>query len=248
MKVIIYGYAGKMGTHVQEAVAASSQFEIAAMADAYGVNDAEKHTYQNLNEVTEKADVLIDFSNHVCTKEVLDYCMEHQLPAVICTTGHSEEEKAMIHAAAEKTAVFYAANMSLGVAVLADIAKRAAAMFPDADIEIVEKHHNRKLDAPSGTALFLADEIRSVREEAVYNIGRHEYGKRQKNEIGITAVRMGNEVGTHEIYINTGKECLVLTHQAQTRALFADGALKAAEYLAGKSAGIYTMRELTGGK
>ena len=245
MKVIIHGYTGKMGGHVQDACKAAG-VEIAAMAAFDGVDDPATHTYSSLAEVTEEADVLIDFSNHVTTKDVLDYCVSRSLPGVICTTGQTDEEKKMIADASEKTAVFFSANMSLGIAVLSDIAKRAAAMFPDADIEIVEKHHNRKLDVPSGTALFLADSIKSVRPEAEYNIGRHEYGKRTKKEIGIHSLRMGNEVGTHEIYINTGTEVLTLTHKAESRAVFADGALKAAEFLAGKPAGLYTMKELMG--
>lgn len=244
MKVIIHGYTGKMGGHVIEACR-NAGVEIAAMAAFDGTDCAEQHTYTSLDHITEEADVLIDFSNHVTTQAVTDYCAARKLPVVICTTGQTEEEKEMIKAASEKTAVFFSANMSLGIAVLADIVKRAAAMFPDADIEIVEHHHNRKLDVPSGTALFLADSIKEVRPEAEYNIGRHEYGKRTKKEIGIHSLRMGNEVGTHEIFINTGNEVLTLTHKAMSRAVFADGALKAAGYLAGKPAGLYTMKELT---
>jgi 4-hydroxy-tetrahydrodipicolinate reductase len=152
----------------------------------------------------------------------------------------------MIMHASKEIPVFNSANMSLGIAVLSDLAKRAAALFPDADIEIVEKHHNQKLDVPSGTALALANSIKEVRADATYNVGRHENGKRTKQEIGIHSLRMGNEVGTHEIYINNGNECLTLTHEANSRAVFAAGALKAAQYLLNKQPGLYTMKELIG--
>ena len=140
--------------------------------------------------------------------------------------------------------MFFAANFSLGIAVLCDLAKRAAAMFPDADIEIVEMHHNQKLDVPSGTALALANSIASVRPEAEFVIGRHENGKRQKQQIGIHSLRLGSEAGTHEILISTGKETLTLRHEAKDRSLFADGAMQAAQFLVGKPAGLYTMQDL----
>ena len=134
--------------------------------------------------------------------------------------------------------------MSLGIAVLTDLVKKAVIMFPEADVEIVEMHHNRKLDVPSGTALMLADAVKSQRPDAVYNIGRPEGGKRDPKEIGIHSLRMGNEVGTHTVYINTGNEVLTLTHQAESRAVFADGALKAAEFLIQQQPGLYGMKEM----
>ena len=135
----------------------------------------------------------------------------------------------------------------LGIAVLAELAQKAAAMFPDADIEIVETHHNQKLDVPSGTALLLANGIKAVRPEAEFVIGRHENGKRTKQQIGIHSLRLGSETGTHEILISTGSETLTLTHRAENRALFAEGALRAASWLMGKPAGLYAMRDLIGG-
>jgi 4-hydroxy-tetrahydrodipicolinate reductase len=140
--------------------------------------------------------------------------------------------------------VFRSANMSLGIAVLLDLARRAARMFPDADVEIVEAHHNQKLDVPSGTALMLANAVRSVRPEAEFVVGRHENGKRKKSEIGIHSLRLGNEVGMHEILITTGNETLTLKHEAESRALFAEGALAAAAWLMGKPAGLYNMQDL----
>ena len=153
---------------------------------------------------------------------------------------------AAIRAAAEHIPVFFSANMSLGVAVLADLVRRAAALFPDADIEIVEIHHNRKVDVPSGTALMLGRAVQDARPEAKLLVGRHENGKRTREEVGIHSLRLGSEVGTHEVLISTDTETISLKHQAHDRALFADGALAAAAFLRGKAPGLYTMRDLIG--
>lgn len=247
MKVIVHGSTGHMGRIVAEL--AENGFAGADGVIRVGRSNAEKPEtgdYNALSHVTGSADVVIDFSNHAGTRQLLETCVEQNWPVVVATTGHTAEEKALIAAAAEKIPVFYAANMSVGVAVLADLARRAAAMFPDADIEIVEKHHNRKLDVPSGTALMLAESIRQVRPEAEFVIGRHENGKRTKNEIGIHSLRMGNEVGTHEIYITTGNETLTLKHEAENRALFGEGALTAAAFLIGKPVGLYNMKDILG--
>ncbi len=202
--------------------------------------------YLSLDAVKEEADVVIDFSNHTATATLLAYCCEKKLPVVICTTGQNEQEKQLIAEAAEQIPVFFSSNMSIGVAVTADLAKRAAGMFPEADIEIIERHHNQKLDVPSGTALMIADSIKEVRPEANYVIGRHEYGKRTKEEIGIHSLRYGNEVGTHEIIISTGNETITIKHETENRGLFADGALKAASFLAQQPAGLYNMSNILG--
>ena len=161
-------------------------------------------------------------------------------------TGHTPAEKQAIVEAAGDIPVFFSANMSIGVAVLADLARRAAAALPDADIEIVEIHHNQKLDVPSGTALMLAKRIQSARPDSTLLIGRSENGRRTAQEIGIHSIRLGNEVGTHEILISTGNEVLTLKHEAKSRALFADGALAAAAWLIGKPAGLYSMQDIMG--
>ncbi len=244
MKIILHGYTGRMGHMVQELLKGSEENTIVAKVAADAGKEAS--CYQSLNDFTGEADVVIDFSNHAATNDLLAYCTKRKLPVVICTTGQTDEEKNMIMHASKEIPVFNSANMSLGIAVLSDLAKRAAALFPDADIEIVEKHHNQKLDVPSGTALALANSIKEVRADATFNVGRHENGKRTKQEIGIHSLRMGNEVGTHEIYINNGNECLTLTHEANSRAVFAAGALKAAQYLLNKQPGLYTMKELIG--
>lgn len=198
----------------------------------------------SLSDVTAQVDCVVDFSHHTATAELLGYCVAHRLPVVIATTGQTDAERQMIADAARQIPVFFTANTSVGVAVLADLARRAAAMFPDADIEIVELHHNQKLDVPSGTALMLANAVKQARPDAELVIGRHENGKRTKQEIGIHSLRLGNEVGTHEIYISTGSETLTLRHRAENRVLFAQGALKAAAFLVGKAPGLYTMQDM----
>ena len=157
--------------------------------------------------------------------------------------GHTAEEKEIIFEAAKHIPVFYSGNMSLGIAVLCRLAKQAAAAFPDADIEIVEIHHIRKVDAPSGTAKMLFEAVKEVRPNAVANCGRAGEGKRTKEEIGISALRMGNVVGIHEVHICTPSQTLTLRHEAANRAMFADGAVAAAEFVAGKAPGLYNMEE-----
>ena len=152
----------------------------------------------------------------------------------------------MIEAAAKKIPLFFASNMSIGIAVLIRMAKQAAKAFPDADIEIVETHHNRKLDVPSGTALTIGKALQTVRPDAVLNIGRHENGKREKREIDILSLRMGNIAGIHEIHICTQTQTLTLKHEAHDRKLFAEGAVDAARFLQGKCAGLYDMEDLLG--
>lgn len=248
MKILVHGAGGHMGRIICE-MAAEGKFgaELTAQADPFLKADPENAVYTSLNDFTGDADCVVDFSNHSATADLLAYCTERNFPVLIATTGQTEEEREMIAKAAEKIPVFFAGNMSVGVAVLCDIARRAAAAFPEADIEIVEKHHNRKLDVPSGTALMIARAIRDVRPDAEFVIGRHENGKRKPADIGIHSLRYGNEVGTHEIVISNGNETITLKHEAESRALFAEGALKAAAFLCGKPAGLYDMQDILNG-
>ena len=245
MNIIINGANGRMGRFVTDAALAAGHTVAARVSPSY-YTDSAAGLFPALHQADVSADVVIDFSNHSCTKELVDFCVEKKLPVVIATTAHTEDELAMIRRAAESVPVFLSANMSIGVALLAELAKKAAAAFPDADIEIVEKHHNQKLDVPSGTALLLARRIKEVRSDAEFVIGRHENGKRTKNEIGIHALRYGSEVGTHEIIISTGSETVTLKHEAENRSLFAQGALTAAAFLSGKAPGLYDMTSLVG--
>ena len=249
MTVIVHGSTGHMGRIVAErAEAGFAGFSHVVRVGRSHTEDPAADIYTALGHYRGASEdaVVVDFSNHSGTVQLLEDCKARQLPVVVATTGHTPEEKAAIAEAAKSIPVFYAANMSVGVAVLADLARRAAAMFPEADIEIVEKHHNRKLDVPSGTALMLAESIRSVRPEAEFVIGRHENGKRTRQEIGIHSLRLGNEVGTHEIYITTGSETITLKHEAENRALFAEGALTAAAFLKKQPAGLYNMKDILG--
>ena len=203
-------------------------------------------TFAELGEL--KADVVIDFSHHTAVNEVLAYAKAIGSAAVIGTTGHTAEEKALIFAAAEEIPVFYAGNVSLGIAVLCRLVKQAASFFPDADIEIVEIHHTRKVDAPSGTAHMLFNAVKEVRPEAVENCGRSGEGKRTKNEIGVHALRMGNVVGIHEVHITTPNQSPVLKHESGSRAMLADGAVDAAKFMVGKGKGLYDMESILNAK
>lgn len=246
IRTIVYGASGHMGQIVTAKLEEDERFVIAAETAADLQENPSAHEHSHLSSVTEEADVLIDFSFHTAIHEIMDYCVSHHVPAVICTTGQDEEEKQVIKDASEKIPVFFSANMSIGIATLKELVHTAVKMFPDADVEIVEAHHNRKKDVPSGTALILADAVKDVRPDAVFNIGRHENGQRSKNEIGIHSLRLGDEAGMHEVIIDTGNERLVLKHEAHSRAVFADGALAAAAWLVDQKPGLYDMHDLLG--
>ncbi|MBQ7117742.1 MAG: 4-hydroxy-tetrahydrodipicolinate reductase [Clostridia bacterium] len=246
MKIIVNGAGGRMGRTLCDLIEKSEKHTLAAKVSIEFEADAENGIYKSLGEFTGEADMLIDFSNHIATYDVTSYALKRGLPVVIATTGQNEEEMAMIKSASAEVPLFYSQNMSLGVAILSCLAKIAAKALPDSDIEIIEKHHNQKLDVPSGTAILLADAIKSVRSEAEYNIGRQGYGKRSKNEIGIHSLRMGGEVGTHEIIFAMGSQVITLKHEAENRGLFAEGALSAAEFLASQEAGFYNMDSILG--
>ncbi len=241
MRVIINGAGGRMGRALRAILESSTAAELAAMVDPFVQGEG---MLSSLREFTGEADCIIDFSNHAGTKELLSYAVEKSLPVVVSTTGHTEEELSVIRDAAEKIPVFHSGNMSLGIAVLTQLARTAAKMFPDADIEIVESHHNQKLDVPSGTALMLAKAVKDARPEATMLVGRHENGKRTKAEIGIHSLRMGNTVGIHEVIINTGAQILTLKHEAQDRSLFAEGAVSAAAFLVKQQPGLYSMDDI----
>ena len=241
MKIIINGACGHMGRAVAAAADASG-IAVTALVDPCA--PAEERYFRNIRDFAGDADVIIDFSHHSATPGLLSYAAERSIPVVLATTGHTPEELEAVKEAAGSVAVFRSANMSLGVALLAGLAKKAAALMPDADVEIVETHHNRKLDAPSGTALMLAEEIKKARDGAFVTCGRSGMSPRKKGEIGISSVRRGNIVGIHEIIFSTGTESITLKHEAHDRALFADGALSAARFLAGKPSGLYGMSDL----
>lgn len=241
MKIIVTGALGRMGRITVHKIEEAEDLTLAAAVDVAS-NNGEVLT--SLEEFQGEADLLIDFSFHTATPAIMDWAVRHNTAVIMCTTGHEDDERSAILDAAQKIPVFYSANMSLGIALLVELAKKAAAAFPEADIEIVETHHNRKADAPSGTALALGRAIQSVRPEATFHPGRSGMEKRLRGEIGLHAIRRGNIPGIHEVIISTDNQSISLKHEVYDRALFADGALAAARFLAGKSAGLYQMRDL----
>lgn len=242
MKILVNGAGGRMGRALCSMIAGGSRHsELAGAVDAFVREDG---FLPSLDAFTGEADCLIDFSHHTGTEALTAFAAARRLPLVIATTGQTEEETAMIRRAAESIPVFYSGNMSLGIALLTKLARITAGMFPDADIEIVEQHHNQKLDVPSGTALMLGRAVQEVRPESVLLVGRHENGMRTRQEIGIHSLRMGNTVGIHEVIVNTGTQIITLKHEAQDRSLFAEGALAAAAFLLGRAPGLYDMNDI----
>lgn len=239
MRAILCGANGAMGKLIDGILGD----EVVGRVSIDGENGVSR-TFEELGRVP--ADVLIDFSHHSAISDVIRYAKKTGCAVVVGTTGHTAQEKELIYSAAREIPVFYSGNVSLGIAVLCRLAKQAASYFPDADIEIVEVHHTRKVDAPSGTALMLFNAVKEVRPDAVPNCGRAGEGKRTKEEIGISSLRMGNVVGIHEVHICTGTQILTLKHEATTRAMLADGGVDAARFMVGKGVGLYSMEDILG--
>lgn len=241
MRIVLSGAAGAMGqTLVRLLGAGYCGGQAVALVDAQGGPGI----LTDFSQVTAEADAVLDFSFHTATAGALAYALAHRLPLVVGTTGHTPREKAAVEAAAREIPVFYSGNMSLGIAVLCRLVREAVRAFPDADVEIVEAHHNRKVDAPSGTALMLFQAAQEVRPQARPVCGRSGQARREKEDIGISSLRLGGLVGVHEVIISTGTQTLTLRHEAHDRALFAQGALEAAAYLLDRPAGLYGMEDL----
>lgn len=245
--ILLCGCNGKMGRFVTACVAKRDDCRIVAGVDIQTDTANDYPVFADLSECTVAADVIVDFSHPSCLNGILEYAKSHNTPAVICTTGLSKEQVDAIHKAAESVAIFFSANMSLGVSLLAELAKKAAAVLGDGfDIEIIEKHHNQKIDAPSGTALMLASAVKEgLSYDPTYVFDRHATRqKRDPHEIGFSAIRGGTIVGEHDILFAGHDECITLSHTAQSKEVFAVGAVNAARFLNGKPAGFYTMKEL----
>ncbi len=249
-KVIMHGCNGKMGRTITEIIAADEGIEIVAGVDAFdeGINSYPVFSSIGLCDI--EADAIIDFSNAKAIDGLLDYCAQRKMPCVLCTTGLSEVQLSRIKEVAKETAMLKSANMSLGVNMLLKLLKEAAGILAPAgfDIEIVEKHHSLKVDAPSGTALALADSINEElgnEYEYVYDRSTRRE-KRPQKEIGISAVRGGTIVGDHDVIFAGTDEVITFSHSAYTKAIFAKGAVQAAKYLAGKPAGLYDMSHVIG--
>lgn len=248
--IILCGCNGKMGQVITQAVSERDDCKIVCGVD-FNTNSDSYPVYKTFEEIKENADVIIDFSNPALLSGLLSYAKNNKTAAVICTTGFSKEEVAQINEASKDIAIFYSGNMSLGINLIIELSKKAAMVFGDGfDIEIVEKHHNQKIDAPSGTALMIADGIASVMDnEPQYVYDRHTYRKkRSKNEIGIHAVRGGTIVGEHEVIFAGHDEVLSITHQAQSKEVFAIGSINAAVFMNGKESGMYDMSDLLAAK
>ena len=242
MNGIINGAAGKMGKLlIKEFSRVYPNGKIARVDPAF--KGSEEGT-DSMEKVTGKYDVIIDFSHHTSAPSLAEYAAKTHTPLVICTTGHTEEEKEAIARAAKSVPVFFAGNTSVGIAVLSDAVRRATAAMSGAEIEIVEIHHKEKKDAPSGTALMLAEAAREARPELFIKAGRSGEGAREKNEIGISSVRYGEVVGVHEVIVSTPTETLTFRHEAHDRSVFAVGAMQAAEYIVKKAAGTYSMKDV----
>lgn len=246
-RFIISGCNGKMGGYISTGVKSRPDCITVAGIDGYAGAEKEFPVFATPSEVNCAADVLIDFSNPALLSSLLEFGVSNKLPMVICTTGFSKDQIAQINKAAETVPIFYSGNMSLGVNLMIELAKKAASvLWGQFDVEIIEKHHNQKVDAPSGTALMIADAVSSVLEEQPrYVYDRHSQRmKRSKTEIGLHAVRGGTIVGEHEIVFAGPDEIVSISHSAQSKEIFATGSINAALFLIGKPAGLYNMGDL----
>ncbi len=247
VKVILIGANGKMGSAITTTIENDKNCEIVAGVDKFKGISRSYPVYDSPKEVKEEADVIIDFSNPEALTDVLSFAKNKKIGLVIGTTGLSEEQTAAINEASAQVPVFSSFNMSLGVNLLVELSKKAAAILGDSfDIEIIEKHHNQKIDAPSGTAFMLANAINEALDNSMlYEYDRHsKREKRREKEIGIHSVRGGNIVGEHEVIFAGNDEIITLSHSARSKALFGVGAVNAAKFLVGKAPGIYSMKNL----
>ena len=248
--VIMHGCNGKMGQTIAGLIAGDEEITLAAGVDAFDEGKNSFPVFKDISECTIKADVIIDFSAAPAVDGLLDYCVKEQIPCVLCTTGLSPEQLAKVDEASKKVAVLKSANMSLGINMLIKLLKEATAVLEPAgfDIEIVEKHHKLKVDAPSGTALALGDSINEAlgnEYEYVYDrSGRRQ--KRPKKEIGFSAVRGGTIVGEHDVIFAGADEVITFSHTAYSKAVFGKGAIQAAKFLKGRPAGLYDMSHVLG--
>ena len=247
LKIILAGANGKMGQVITRLV---SDMDDACIVAGVDINDSVANdypVYSDIFDINEQADVIVDFSHPMCLESILKYARKNKMPAVIATTGLGENHKEFINEAAKEIAIFFSANMSLGVNLIIDLAKRAAKLLEgDFDIEIVERHHRQKIDAPSGTALAIADELSSVLTQTpAYVYDRHSQRKKRSNtEIGLHSVRGGTIVGDHEIIFAGTDEVIEIAHHASSKEVFAVGSVRAAHFIYNKKAGMYNMTDL----
>lgn len=246
LKVIINGYSGTMGKVLTKCVNEDKDLQLVCGASKDEL-DVPFKTYHKMSEVEELADVIIDFSHHSTIEDTLNYATKTKTPLVIATTGFNDEELGKIKEASNIIPIFHSSNMSLGVNVLIKLVKEAAKALNKFDIEIIEKHHNKKLDAPSGTAVMIANGVKEVLPDSEYVYGRHgRSDKRHSNEIGIHAVRCGTIVGEHTTIFAGHDEVVEIKHTAQSKDIFAKGSIEAAKFLVKQEAGYYNMNNMLG--
>lgn len=244
LRVIISGYSGSMGKVLTKCANEDSELEIVCGASKDDL-DVPFKTYHKMSDVEESADVIIDFSHHSTIDDTLSYAIKTKTPLVIATTGFNDEELTKIKKASNIIPIFHSSNMSLGVNVLVKLVKEAAKSLNGFDIEIIEKHHNKKLDAPSGTAVMIANGVKEVLPDSEYIYGRHgRSDKRSSNEIGIHAIRGGTIVGEHTTIFAGHDEVVEIKHSAQSKDIFAKGAIAAAKFLVKQEAGYYNMNNM----
>ena len=245
MKIIICGALGKMGTKIRENALKTNDIIPVAGVDVKETEINGFKVFDGFDKIAEKADAVIDFSNKASLPAVLDYCVKTHTPAVLCSTGYDEKDISAVEKASKSVALFRSANMSLGVNVLIEAVKYAASRLCGFDIEIIEKHHNKKADAPSGTAVMIKDGIKEILPDKTEVYGRHGLvGARTPNEIGIHAIRGGTIVGEHQVIFAGDNESLTFTHNAESRDVFAAGAIAAARFVANKENGLFDMKDL----
>ncbi len=250
VNILIHGANGRMGKKVFEACTLDQNVKAVCGIDLVeNFSNPDFPVYSSFASVKENVDVIVDFSSPASLDNILAYAVDNSCPAVLCATGYTDEQIEKIKSASQKVAIFRSGNMSLGVNLLIDLVKKAAEVLGAFDVEIIEKHHNQKVDAPSGTALMLADAVKSVQGDKFYTYGREGIvGKRNEKEIGIHAIRGGNIVGEHDVIFAGNFETVTISHQATDRSVFAQGAVAAAKYLACKKIGLFNMNDVINGK
>ncbi len=250
MNILLSGFCGFMGKEVIKLCENNYEnCKVVCGVDAFCNGEESVPCFKTFSEVNVEVDCIVDFSFHTVTKSLLEYAVSKNIPVVLCTTGHTDDEKQLIYDASKNIPIFYSANMSIGVSLLVELTKKTASVMGGTDIEIIEKHHNRKVDAPSGTALMIFEGLKEVRPNAVAVMGRSGQSKRADfNEVGIHSLRMGNVVGEHEVIISSNNQTITLKHEAHNRGLFAEGALVAVNFITKqKAAGIYNMKNMLNG-
>ena len=245
MNILLTGMLGKMGLSVLDVAKNFDDIKIVAGFDRHNEKyDGKINCYNNFNDIKEDFDVIIDFSNHLLTYDLIDFAVKNNKKIVIATTAQDEKEKNYIYNASKKIPIFFASNYSIGITILIELAKKVSIEMENSDIEIVETHHNQKLDSPSGTALTIAEKIKSIKNDFNIVIGRNGIKKREKNDIGISSIRRGNVVGIHEVIVSNEFETITLKHEAHTRAVFAKGAIMASKFLFNQNIGLYEMNDM----